>query len=409
MPDKSRDRRSKAAGEAERLREYRRKRDFDRTDEPAGSEAAEASPHALHFVVQKHAASHLHFDLRLELDGVMRSWAVPKGPSLDPAVRRLAMQVEDHPVAYNTFEGTIPPGEYGGGTVMIWDRGTYTPDELPHGADPEDVVRRGLHAGKLAFTLHGQRLTGSFALVRTEDGPKPKWLLLKHRDSSAEPRSDITAQALTSVDSGRTMDEIAADCDRTWQSNRAATPRRRRDASRPATAGDAIPPMKPTPARAAPTGGRWTFEPWRGGRRTLAYVTAGDARLMDDSARDITAQHQEIARELASLARRVRTALVLDGEIAPDDDGDGLVFHASDLLLEGDHVRLDEPWQKRRAALEKILYRRRLHRVRRQPLLAAGADLQDRARRRGWPGVLARRLDAAYEAGTRSTAFLRLT
>jgi ATP-dependent DNA ligase len=130
---------------------------------------------------------------------------------------------------------------------------------------------------------------------------------------------------------------------------------------------------------------------------------------MDDSARDITAQHQEIARELASLARRVRTALVLDGEIAPDDDGDGLVFHASDLLLEGDHVRLDEPWQKRRAALEKILYRRRLHRVRRQPLLAAGADLQDRARRRGWPGVLARRLDAAYEAGTRSTAFLRLT
>ncbi|HSJ30036.1 MAG TPA: DNA polymerase ligase N-terminal domain-containing protein, partial [Longimicrobiales bacterium] len=139
------------------LTEYRRKRDFEKTREPAGG-AAKSRRRGLQFVIQKHAASSLHYDLRLELDGVMKSWAVPKGPSLDPSVKRLAMQVEDHPVEYNTFEGTIPQGEYGGGTVMLWDRGTYTPDEPKKGEDAASAVRRGLSSGKLSFTFDGERL-----------------------------------------------------------------------------------------------------------------------------------------------------------------------------------------------------------------------------------------------------------
>src|SRR6266550_3432274 len=139
------------------LSEYRRKRDFKKTREPSGQSAARVKKGTLRFVIQKHAASHLHFDLRLEVDGVMKSWAVPKGPSRDPSVKRLAMQVEDHPIAYNSFEGTIPKGEYGGGTVMIWDRGTYT---SPDGGENE--IRAALDKGSLKFTLHGERLDGTW-------------------------------------------------------------------------------------------------------------------------------------------------------------------------------------------------------------------------------------------------------
>jgi bifunctional non-homologous end joining protein LigD len=195
-----------AAGPAAALAEYRRKRDFSRTREPAGGKAA-AGTH-LAYIIQKHAASHLHFDLRLELDGVMKSWAVPKGPSLDPTVKRLAMQVEDHPIEYNKFEGTIPAGEYGGGTVMLWDRGTYTAPG--GGADAEDVLRRGYEKGDFKFELHGKRLHGSWVLVRIRrDEERRQWLLIKHRDEYAEEGADIVADVTTSVATGRTMDEIA--------------------------------------------------------------------------------------------------------------------------------------------------------------------------------------------------------
>ena len=191
------------------LAEYRRKRDFSRTAEPKGA-PRKARASKLAFVTQKHAASHLHFDFRLELDGVMKSWAVPKGPSLDPAVKRLAMQVEDHPLEYNTFEGTIPKGEYGGGTVMLWDRGSYVP------AEPSDdsvaALREGYLRGDLKFELRGKRLRGSWVLVRIKRGDpaKPQWLLIKHRDRFAAPGSDVVAEQQTSVATGRTMEEIAA-------------------------------------------------------------------------------------------------------------------------------------------------------------------------------------------------------
>ena len=200
------------------LAEYRRKRDFSRTDEPAGGKAR--SGKKLAFVIQKHAASHLHYDLRLELDGVMKSWAVPKGPSLDPSVKRLAMQVEDHPIEYNTFEGTIPKGEYGGGTVMLWDRGTYTYG----GSDPDPVdgLRRGYQKGDFKFVLNGKRLKGSWVLVRTrrDDRGKAQWLLIKHRDEYAAPGSDVTAEHQTSVATRRSMEEIAGGDGKVWHSNR---------------------------------------------------------------------------------------------------------------------------------------------------------------------------------------------
>jgi bifunctional non-homologous end joining protein LigD len=207
-----------SAGAESQLTEYRRKRDFSKTGEPRGGTAP--SKKKLAFVIQKHAASHLHYDLRLELDGVMKSWAVPKGPSLDPAVKRLAMQVEDHPIEYNAFEGTIPKGEYGGGSVMLWDRGSYTYG----GSDPDPVegLRRGYQKGDFKFVLQGKRLRGSWVLVRTrrDDKGRAQWLLIKHRDDYAKPGSDVTAEHQTSVTTRRSMEEIAEGKSRVWHSNR---------------------------------------------------------------------------------------------------------------------------------------------------------------------------------------------
>ena len=174
------------------LAEYNRKRHFGVTTEPPGRAAPRSSPRRpLSYVVQKHRASHLHYDFRLEHDGVMLSWAIPKGPSLDPTVTRLAMQTEPHPIDYNQFEGVIPEGEYGGGTVMIWDKGTW---------EPEDVKQR-----EIKFRLHGEKLGGSWVLVHT-DGRR--WLLIKHRDEAASS-ADVTTEQPRSVVSGRSMAEIA--------------------------------------------------------------------------------------------------------------------------------------------------------------------------------------------------------
>lgn len=200
---------SKSSPPATRLGEYRRKRDFSVTSEPSGH-PRKPTGRKLAFVVQKHAASHLHFDFRLELDGVMKSWAIPKGPSLDPAVKRLAVEVEDHPIEYNRFEGAIPAGEYGGGTVMLWDRGHYHADGDP--ADPIAALREGYHRGDLKFVLEGKRLKGSWVLVRTRrPASKPQWLLIKHRDRFARPGFEPTEEYQTSVATARTMERIAAD------------------------------------------------------------------------------------------------------------------------------------------------------------------------------------------------------
>ena len=219
----------KAPSAAEQLAEYQRKRDFEKTMEPSGaSTRARKSPRSaatkkLQFVIQKHAATQLHYDLRLEIDGVMKSWAVPKGPSADPSVKRLAMQVEDHPVEYNSFEGTIPSGEYGGGTVMLWDNGTYE-IENPPDDDMNSAAHDQYERGELKINFHGKRIKGSYALVRTRgfgrSASKPSWLLIKHRDEDAHPESEstLTTKYVKSVTTNRTMDEIA-DGTRVWHSS----------------------------------------------------------------------------------------------------------------------------------------------------------------------------------------------
>src|SRR5262245_10174395 len=186
------------------LAEYRRKRRFDTTSEPAGKPAKAKRGRRLRFVVQKHAATRLHYDFRLELDGVLKSWAVPKGPSLDPTEKHLAVEVEDHPLEYAKFEGRIPKGEYGAGEVIVWDRGTWTPLGDPH---------EGLKKGNLKFSLDGEKLHGEWVLVRIrarERSDKPNWLLIKHRDQFARliTEYDVTMDQPQSVKSGRTLEEL---------------------------------------------------------------------------------------------------------------------------------------------------------------------------------------------------------
>jgi bifunctional non-homologous end joining protein LigD len=184
------------------LTKYQDKRDFKRTPEPKGAAHPKNSAKELSFVVQKHQASHLHYDFRLEWKGVLLSWAVPKGPSLDPSVKRLAMPVEDHPLEYGGFEGVIPEGQYGGGTVMVWDRGVWS-SEVPD-------VDEALRTGQLKFSLYGAKLRGSWALVRTAIGgsPRTKWLLVKHRDGYASTE-DITVEKPRSVVSKQLLADIA--------------------------------------------------------------------------------------------------------------------------------------------------------------------------------------------------------
>jgi bifunctional non-homologous end joining protein LigD len=202
-----------------RLSLYNRKRDFAITPEPPGR-IAKAAGTKRRFVVQRHAATRLHFDLRLELDGVYKSWAVTKAPSLDPATKRLAVEVEDHPINYGTFEGTIPKGEYGGGTVQLWDNGTWTPQS----SDPE----RDLKRGNLKVCFDGKRMKGGWALIRLRDrdeghrrNPRHNWLLIKETDEEARPGDpEALASEITSVKTGRTLEEIASRSRNVWHSNR---------------------------------------------------------------------------------------------------------------------------------------------------------------------------------------------
>lgn len=205
------------------LVEYRKKRTFSRTPEPTGGKGSKTK---LQFVVQKHAASHLHYDFRLELEGVLKSWAIPKGPSMKPSDKRLAMLVEDHPFDYKDFEGTIPEGNYGAGTVIVWDRGTYEPIEPTKGKSAQErVLAKGFDSGSLNFRLHGEKLKGEFVLVKTPGRAKNAWLLIKHRDDFASD-NDI-AEEEQSVLSGKTLEEIASDPDaRTWGSNKRVSRKR---------------------------------------------------------------------------------------------------------------------------------------------------------------------------------------
>jgi len=207
------------------LTEYKKKRSFEDTPEPQGEKSAKRkakkAAESLLFVVQKHDASRLHYDFRLELRGVLLSWAVPKGPSLNPMEKRLAMQVEDHPFDYKDFEGIIPEGNYGAGTVIVWDNGTYEPLEMaPSKPEQEKILLRDYQKGSMKFVLYGKKLLGEFALVKMKGREANSWLLIKHRDSFARTE-DITLQD-KSIFSGKTIEELAGDKTKKWSSNKPA-------------------------------------------------------------------------------------------------------------------------------------------------------------------------------------------
>jgi bifunctional non-homologous end joining protein LigD len=316
------------------LEQYKAKRNFAKTPEPKPiGKKGEGNG----YLIQKHAASHLHYDFRLELDGVLKSWAVPKGPSLDPHDKRLAMQVEDHPVDYGSFEGIIPQSEYGGGTVMLWDRGTWEP-----AGDP----RQGLAKGKLVFTLHGEKLHGEWTLVKTfsKDKRGNSWLLIKHKDE--EVRKGNNAQFLegnaTSVVSGRTMDEIANDSDKVWKSNREHTVKPL-PAKKPPPAVKAgtvsnmpgfTPPQLATLSTTMPKGAEWVHEIKFDGYRMISHIHHGNVQIFSRNGKDWTAAFQSIAHVLSTI--KLESA-ILDGElVVADKQGKSNFMELENALSNGE-------------------------------------------------------------------------
>jgi bifunctional non-homologous end joining protein LigD len=405
------------------LERYAKKRTFPRTPEPP-PKAAPARSGPLLFVVQKHAARQLHYDFRLELDGVLKSWAVPKGLSLDPHDKRMAVEVEDHPFAYASFEGVIPEKEYGAGRVIVWDCGVYSPDEdgklaFADRAEAEARARDGLAEGKLSFELRGDKLKGSFALVKT--AAANQWLLIKHRDRFAQS-NDVLARHV-SVLSGAILDELTP-----------STVPTRTPAEQLSPAG----PVEAFPTRTKPmlaeTGDRlksdshWSYEPKLDGYRVIAFLQDGNVRLQSRGGLDLTPGFPELA---ADLATQGAVPMVLDGEIVALDADGRPSFHALqnraklksateiaaaqrnvpvvlicfDLLhFAGLNLR-GAPYRDRRRYLTQCLLPSRHLQVvhfsdNAEQLYAASCA-------HGFEGIVAKRLDSRYEPGRRSRAWLK--
>jgi bifunctional non-homologous end joining protein LigD len=430
------------------LSTYRKKRDFDKTSEPSG-EVKVAPAKQRRFVIQKHDASRLHYDLRLEFDGVFKSWAVTKGPSLDPRDKRLAVEVEDHPLDYGDFEGTIPEGEYGGGRVMLWDRGYWESE------DPE----RGFKKGDLKFTLHGGKLHGSWVLVRMRNdrtgGKRTNWLLIKHRDEYAKEGADILEED-KSVASGRSMQQIAegkgkapkpfmlatngrskATADAVWQSNRgeaaearaktkAASPRARAAAKAPkpkkvSAIPDFVAPQLCTSVERPPSGDGWCHEIKFDGYRVQLRVEDGEATLKTRKGLDWTEKFASIARDGSALPD-----VMIDGEIvaldhngAPEfstlqaalSDGktEDLIFYAFDLLFaDGEDLR-PLPLAERKRRLKELLDARKGKdkQIRYVEHFERGGDaVLQSACKLSLEGIVSKKLDAPYRSG-RSEAWTK--
>ncbi|MBN9305796.1 MAG: ATP-dependent DNA ligase [Devosia sp. 67-54] len=354
------------ATSSDKLKAYNAKRDFGKTAEPAGKPGRRKA-RALSFVVQKHDATRLHYDFRLELDGVLLSWAVTKGPSTNPADKRLAVRVEDHPLDYGGFEGTIPAGQYGGGTVMLWDEGTWEPIGDPH---------QGLARGELKFTLKGKRMKGEWVLVhmqgrdqKTRHGTRENWLLIKHDDAYATRSDGLTEKFTTSVETGRDLDGIA----------KGSTPKRPRKAAGlevPSanvwTRAGAValpefqPPELATLVDDIPTGRDWLFEMKYDGYRALAALAGGQVRLYTRHGNDWTAQFHTLVEPLSTVTKG---SALIDGEIVAFkhgktdfstlkdalSSGAPLTYFAFDLLeLDGEDLRR-LPLTERKARLLQLL------------------------------------------------------
>jgi len=420
------------------LKTYRAKRRFGVTAEPKGKVARKRGNA---FVIQKHAATRLHYDLRLELDGVMKSWAVTRGPSLVPGEKRLAVEVEDHPIAYNKFEGTIPHGEYGGGTVMIWDRGHWEPEADPH---------KGLAKGHLAFKLYGEKLHGGWHLVRMhrrQGEKRDNWLLIKQHDGTEQSvrDEDILEEKPLSVATGRTMEEIASGPKKEWRTNRPSKTNQRsgkikaikRGTAREATARSAtnakpavaeavraapksnlarfVSPALATLSDKAPDGDNWMHEIKFDGYRIQARLERGKVKLLTRKGLDWTKKFPTIASAISKL--RAKSAM-FDGELVTEDtdgissfsllqqdlkDGrhDRMVFYIFDLLhLDGADLT-SLPFSKRKEALAGLLSglpERGALRLS-ESLTGSGTALLRHACKIGLEGIVSKLANAPYNSG----------
>jgi bifunctional non-homologous end joining protein LigD len=400
------------------LKEYHKKRSFDRTPEPKGSVRPSGDRV---FVIQKHAATRLHYDLRLEVDGVLKSWAVPKGPSLDPGAKRLAVQVEDHPFEYRTFEGTIPKGQYGGGEVIIWDQGRYTPEG-------ELSARDQLARGELKFRLNGEKLRGSFVLVKLKKpGSKNEWLLIKHRDSFADPGWNADEHT-ESVVSGRTLEDIAE------RRSASTKPTKRNPAELTGAIRAPMPQMpKGVPVTLAQLKERpfsdpdWLFEIKWDGVRALAQIQEGQVNLWARSGRNVTQEYPEL-RDLGTHFR-VADAIV-DGEIVSlDEDGRSdfqklqnrlgvqnpsqklvrsvpVDYYFFDLVYADGFDLRKSPLLERKEVLKHILMpEEKLHYS--DHILEKGEELFKAAREKGLEGIIGKRIDSPYP-GTRTSSWVKI-
>ena len=417
-----------------KLAEYRKKRDFAKTPEPPPGDP-DASQRNLVFVVQQHAATRMHWDFRLEVEGVLKSWPLPNGPSLDPMVKRLAVMTEDHPYDYRTFEGVIPKGEYGGGQVIIWDEGIYSPDEggVFSWDDKEGGSRRmleGIEKGKLSFTLQGRKLRGSFTLVRTRYGKGKKdegknWLLIKHRDEhvsdrnlTSEDRSVRSGLTIKDLKGGRLPNPTAAGVESHANARAAAFPDPKKE--RPMLASLVDKPFNRE---------GWLWEPKLDGIRVLVYLHDGKVELRSRRGIDVTKQYPAL---VAALGRLAADSMVLDGEIcALDADGvprfqllqprinlqrgdnrrvdaeNPVVLFAFDLLyLDGFDLH-SVPLQERKELLaNRVLVGDQLRLMSWMP--GDGVEVAAAAEALGFEGVVGKRTDSRYEPGQRSTAWVKV-
>lgn len=410
------------------LQEYRQKRDFSQTPEPGAEGVGSAPGGKLSFVVQKHDATRLHFDFRLEWDGVLKSWAVTRGPSLDPSEKRLAVRTEDHPLAYGEFEGVIPPKQYGGGTVMLWDQGHWEPEN-----DPE----QGLKEGKLSFTLHGERMKGSWALVRMKarKGEKREnWLLIKHKDDVATARGDITKKYVKSVSSDRTMNQIANSGRELEASDLEDEPRDKAPTKRAGGSGKgngkqaadngrsgkegkktAMPgwrePELATLVSEAPEGDEWLSELKYDGYRTLIAIAGGEARIFTRNGKDWTDKFPGIAEAAAALDT---DGTLMDGEIVAFDgkgrtdfstlqkaikQGGAMSCFVFDLIMEDGKEIVDLPLVERKERLEKIVGRGEGALVYSDHVRGSADKVFAEICRSGHEGIVAKRADAPYRSG----------
>lgn len=406
------------------LEDYRRKRDFERTSEPSGHLASEdlAGSSGNRFVVHKHHASHDHYDLRLELDGVLKSWAVPKGPSLDPGERRLAIETEDHPVEYIDFEGVIPAGEYGGGPMIVWDTGTWA----PMGDAAADLAK-----GAMKFRLAGAKLTGGFMLARLKPRPgekKTNWLLIKEKDPGADPGGDILAERPESVKSGRRIEELAPPAPQPAARTAArATPIRLQPGRLPGAVKRAA-PVGPTPqlasaVAATPDGDDWLHEIKLDGYRTLGLLEAGSARLVTRGGLDWTHRYGDLGAAVAALPCR---DAILDGEIVVQDAagisrfallqealsrgaGNELVYFVFDLLRLNGWDLTGSPLDRRKELLARLLGAAdpRAGVQLSEHVQGGGPAFYEGASQMGLEGVVSKRASAPYQSG-RSKAWVKV-